>query len=103
MSFFKELGQKFGSQNTADMSKESSQLEGAIDAQTSNCSMRESYVKDFSSLPVMPIYCKCDISNVSWIKINKIVYEKETSFIDNLSTIYSALHETAQTVIMVIN
>lgn len=101
MSFLKELGQQFGTQKCDVSPKENNQLEGItreVQSQNSNNNLSE----DISTLTIKPIDSQKGISNVSWIKINKIVYEKDTSFIDNLSTIYTALHETAKTVIMVI-
>lgn len=101
MSFLKELGQQFGTQKYDESPKENNQLEGITgDVQCQNSDSNQS--DDISTLTIKPISPQKGIPNVSWIKINKIVYEKDTPFIDNLSTIYTALHETAKTVIMVI-
>lgn len=46
----------------------------------------------------------CDmLSHMSWIKIDKIVIEQTSTLLDNLSIIYTALHETAETVAVVLN
>lgn len=42
------------------------------------------------------------MTHMSWIKIEKIVTEKTGQILDNLSIIYTALHETAETITLVI-
>ena len=42
------------------------------------------------------------MTHMSWIKIEKIVTEKTGQILDNLSIIYTALHETAETITIVI-
>lgn len=103
MAFLKELGQQFG-HNQADETRDENLNDDALNDNTSDNvveSKDSTREIDYKSLQVRPIVSK-GISNVSWIKINKIVYERDSSFIDNLSTIYTALHETAKKVIMVI-
>lgn len=106
MSFFKELGQQFGTQDNDVFPKESCHLkdmERAVQTPNNDNVLSDDIsTQDLSVLAVKPIAPQKVISNVNWIKINKIVYEKDASFIDNLSTIYTALHATAKTVIMVI-
>lgn len=103
MSFFKELGQQFGSHNQDVNPNESSLEEDKMEGlETPNKVLTNNDISDIKCLSVKPIANLTEVSKVSWIKINKIVYEKDTSFVDNLSTIYTALHETAKTVIMVI-
>ena len=103
MAFLKELGQQFGTLQLEQPKNESLNDEAMTDYQSQKTDeTAENAEIDFETLHINPIAMPSGISNMSWIKINKIVYEKDTSFIDNLSTIYTALHETAKTVVMVI-
>lgn len=42
------------------------------------------------------------LTHMSWIKIDKIVLEKKNSLIDNLSVLYTALHDCADTISLVL-
>lgn len=43
-----------------------------------------------------------DLRSMSWIKINKIVREKDVALVDSLSMIYTALYHTARTIALVV-
>lgn len=40
--------------------------------------------------------------NMSWIRIDKIVLEKKNTLLDNLSVLYTALHDCAETISVVL-
>lgn len=57
----------------------------------------KAYLSDLTSCEVVP--CTVDpISNMRWVKVNEIVYEKNEFFVDKLSKLYNALHSTARNV-----
>ncbi len=57
----------------------------------------KAYLSDLTSCDVVP--CSVPpISNMRWVKVNEIVYEKNEFFVDKLSKLYNALHSTARNV-----
>lgn len=67
--------------------------EPKIETQTNSSKVAEQYMS--------PIELD-SMTHMSWIKIEKIVTEKTGQILDNLSIIYTALHETAETITIVI-
>lgn len=96
MGFLTEMGKNFGSnavENTPD------DLRTETYSQASETFPQQ---RSLDNLEVMPFNGDNMAYRTSWIRISKIVYEKDSAFIDKLSMIYTALHETAKTVVMVI-
>lgn len=60
------------------------------------------YLHELSETEVIPFNAKFD-EGITWYKISKITYEKDTFFTDKLSMIYTALHQTAQSVYIVVS
>ena len=57
----------------------------------------KSYLSHLTSYEVVP--CTNEpISNMRWVKVNEIVYEKNEFFVDKLSMLYNALHSSARNV-----
>ena len=57
----------------------------------------KSYLSSLTSYRIMPCYDE-QISNMRWIKVDEIVYEKNEFFTDKLSMLYNALHSSARNV-----
>lgn len=71
--------------------------------------VRKRYVSELSSCPVKelvepvePVDPKEKIGPLNWLKVTKIVYDKDVFFPDKMAILYSALHESAGSVVMVI-
>lgn len=60
------------------------------------------HLRLLSDLEVVPFKPFEDRASFSWYKITKIVYEKEVFFADKLSMLYTALHQEARTVVLVL-
>lgn len=104
MGFLNEIGQEFGVKNNSTNSSEN-ETKSIKDGEIVNHPKESIGCQQVDNIDYLTVKSCANLTlfaNVSWIKINKIVYEKDTSFIDNLSTIYTALHQTAKKVIMVI-
>ncbi len=57
----------------------------------------KSYLSHLTAYDVVP--CTNDpISNMRWVKVNEIVYEKNEFFVDKLSMLYNALHSSARNI-----
>jgi hypothetical protein len=61
----------------------------------------KNYLRNLDTLPIVPFAEKTML--MSWIRIDKIVYEKDVFFTENLSIIYTALHETAESIAIVLH
>ena len=59
--------------------------------------------KTFKDFSISKLSSSEVFSQMSWLKIDKIVIEQTSALLDNLSIIYTALHETAETVVVVLN
>lgn len=113
MGSFKELGKMYG-HPIADKLDEKTEAISSSDVSVDNISSSGSetniddlsaivkdalgiYNKDFlHELDSLPVRCIGDIvdNSISWIKIDKIVYEKDVFFTDCLSIIFSSLSNT---------
>ena len=60
------------------------------------------YLRELSETEVIPFDAKFE-EGITWYKISKITYEKDTFFTDKLSMIYTALHQTAQSIYIVVS
>lgn len=65
---------------------------------------RRSFLRDLSSKKAEALTSETSVMrSLSWIKIDKIVYEKDVYFTDCLSMIYSSLYETADTIALLVS
>lgn len=63
---------------------------------------RRTFLHGLSTLALCPLQDKSAAGSLSWIKIDKIVYENDVFFSDCLSMVYSSLCETADVIALLI-
>lgn len=61
-----------------------------------------SYLKELDTARIVPIG-NSDLSGMGWYKINRVILDKESFFPDQLSMLYTSLHDVSENVVLVVN
>ena len=104
MGKLEELGKKYGTKLSEIKTHTPENGEGILSGSEDpvDVSVQPSE-KTFEVFSIAKLSSCEKLSNMSWLKIDKIVIEQTSALLDNLSIIYTALHETAETVVVVLN
>ena len=114
MGKLKEFGQRFGHkaendsalsniENIPQLNPDLSNEEPFLNLPELISHYKKYYLSGLSECKVYDIQnANTNGRHFSWIRIDKIVYEKDIFFVDSLSMIYSSLHETADSIVLLL-
>lgn len=104
MGKLRDLGKKYGipKENSNEEPSKTDEVFNVISSESDNASQTmDSKQIPHDELSVVTPFNK-ELMHMSWIKIDKIVLEKKSTLLDTLSVLYTALHDCADTISLVL-